>query len=283
MLENNIILDPLKSKIQFYNVDCCDKKRLDLIFNTYNFSFIFHFASLTSVKDSIKNPKKFELNNILSTKNLIRLANKFGVEKFIFSSSAAVYGNVKFTDSIKEDVKYRPINAYGKSKLSCEKYLLKSKLKYCIFRYFNVVGKHLDKSIQKKKNFNLFEKLAYCIKYKLYLYIHGKNHNTKDGTPIRDYIHIDDIVSAHLECINNRKNVFWNNIYNIGYNSGFTVMEIVNACNRLLSKKIRVKYVERNKGIITKSIANNNKLIQNSNWKPKKYSINKFVRYFFLK
>ena len=155
----------VKSKninIWFYKIDLCKKKKLKQIFLKHTFDYIFHFAAYSSVDLSLKNSKSFMANNIKSTDNLIHFAKKFEVKKFIFSSSAAVYGNIKKKKNLKENSICKPINPYGKSKLVCEKNLknrLDKNTEFCIFRYFNVVGHHINKKIIKKKNRNIFEKI----------------------------------------------------------------------------------------------------------------------------
>ncbi len=200
-----------KNKINFffYNYNLCNKKKLNYIFNNHRFDYIYHFAAYSSVKLSLENPVKVIRNNVVSTKNLIFYANKFRIKKFIFSSSASIYGNIRFNKNIKETSKLKPINAYGKSKLLCER-VIKSKLnkshsQYCILRYFNVVGRHISNLVIKKKNLNLFESIYFALKNKKTFYINGKKLKTIDGTPVRDFISISDIVNAHLECIWQKK------------------------------------------------------------------------------
>ena len=195
--------------LDFYNLNLCNKKKLNNIFKKYKFNYIFHFAAFSSVKLSLQNPNKVIKNNVKSTENLINLIKKYGVKKFVFSSSASLYGNIKFKKNIKESSRLKPINPYGYSKLLSEKTILsKSKKKnydYCIFRYFNVVGRHVSMMILKKKNLNLFDSIYFAAKDKKTFLINGKNLNTIDGTPVRDFVCIDDVVDAHLECINQNK------------------------------------------------------------------------------
>ncbi len=276
----------IKKKIKFFNLDLNQKNKIEKIFKNNDIEYIFHFAAFSNTEMSLKNPKKIIQNNVNTTKNLIYLTRKYNVKNFIFSSSASVYGNVNFYKNIDERHKTKPINPYGKSKLMCEKiikrYLNKKEFNFCIFRYFNVVGKHLSKRIKKKKNLNLFEKINFCVKFKKIFQIHGNNLKTPDGTPVRDYIHIDDIVSAHKICLNNKKNNFWNNVYNIGYNRGISVLEIILECRKIFKKKLRFRYVNGKIGIIQRSVANNKKFIRVSNWKPKYSKIKKMIKVYYL-
>lgn len=275
-----------KKKIQFFKLDLNKKKNIEKIFINNSIDYIFHFAAFSNVEMSINNPNKILQNNINSTKNLIYYSKKYKIKNFIFSSSASVYGNVNFYKNIEENFSTNPINPYGKSKLKCENIIKKNfkntNLNYCIFRYFNVVGKHLSNKIKKSKNLNLFEKINFCIKFKKIFEIHGSNLGTLDGTPVRDYIHIDDVVSAHNICLNNKRNKFWNNVYNIGYNKGISVLDIILECKKIFKEKLKYRFVDGKKGIIQKSIANNKKFTKISNWKPKYSKMRKMIRSYYV-
>lgn len=275
-----------KKNIFFYNIDLKNRKKLSQIFLINKIEFIFHFAALTSVEQSIKNPKKFIFNNVCSTQNLLHFIKIYNIKNFIFSSSAAVYGNVKFKDNIKEDIKLKPINAYGRSKKICEdkiiEYSKKNSFRFCIFRYFNVVGKDLAKNLRPNTNLNLFEKLELYKRKKKVIKIFGKKLNTHDGTPVRDFISVDDVVDAHMVCIKITKiSNFWNKIYNIGHNNGLSVLDIILEHNKFFKQKIRYKFVNSKKKQISRSVANNKKFLRHSNWRPKINNLKKIVNFFF--
>jgi UDP-glucose 4-epimerase len=274
------------SNLIFFKKNLCKKNEIYKIFEKFHIDYIFHFAAFSSVHESIKNPKKIMNNNILSTKNLIYCLKKFNVENLIFSSSASVYGNAVTNKGIKESNKLKPINPYGKSKLTCEKIILKElkkkKLKFCILRYFNVVGKNLSKSFEKKKNLNLFEKIRYYLKKNKIFSIHGKNLQTLDGTPVRDFISMSDLIAAHMECFKQKNSLkFWNKIYNVGINKGFSVLQVITNYNTLFKNKIRFNFIDKKIGEIDQSVANNKKFIRNSNWSPKDKTIKKLLNSFF--
>ena len=291
---SNFIDKLFKYKVDLVVIDNLStglKKNLDILKakakrRKIKFDYIFHFAAYSSVKLSLENPNKVIKNNLISTKNLVFFTNKYKIRNFIFSSSASVYGNKKFKKNIKERSKLNPINAYGKSKLLCEQNikieLEKKNSRYCIFRYFNVVGRHISNLVLKKKNLNLFDSIYFALKNRKIFFINGKNLKTIDGTPVRDFITINDIINAHLECLSQKKNnLFWNKIYNVGINKGLTVMQIINECNKIFNHKIKYKLINNNKGEIERSIADNSKFIKFSNWQPRFTKTNKIVKSFF--
>lgn len=275
-----------KSKIFFFKKNLLNYTVTEKIFKKFRLDFIYHFAAFSNVEESIKFPKKVINNNVKTTSNLIKLIKKYKIKYFIFSSSASVYGNVVFNKNIKENVKLIPINPYGVSKQKCEKLIIsKSKkldFQYCIFRYFNVVGKHVAKNIEKKSNLSLFEKISYCLKKNKVFKIHGEKLNTGDGTPVRDFIHMEDIISAHLRCIKLKdKKQLWNNAFNIGYKKGVSVLQIISEYNKIFKKKIKYEFTLKKKGVIERSVANNEKFIKLSNWKPKYSKIEKIIKSYF--
>ena len=275
-----------KNNITFYKIDLNNFSKVKSVFEKHSIKYVIHLAAISSISMGIKYPKKVLYNNINSTRNLVRLAKKFSINYFIFSSSASVYGNINFKKNINENSRTVPLNAYAKSKIICEKlikkYSTENSYKFCIFRYFNVVGKNFIHNEKKKNHMNLFETINYCIKKKKIFKIHGKYLDTFDGTPIRDFIYIDDLVSAHYKTLKIRKTYFWNNIYNIGYNNGVSVLEIINETKRIFKDKLKYNFININKSIIVKSVANNRKFLNRSNWKPKYSTVREIVNNYFL-
>ena len=276
----------LNKKIYFYEINLINYKKLHSIFLTHKISVIFHLAAFSNVNESKKNPKKFLLNNVLSTENLLKESEFFKIKYFIFSSSAAVYGNNKFKKNIKEDFSLKPISVYGKSKKICENkifsYSKNNNIKYCIFRYFNVIGRDIGNNLTKKKNLNLFEMIAFCKNKNKGIKIYGKKFKTHDGTAVRDFIFIDDLVEAHIVCLkklNHKK--FWNNVYNVGYNKGYSVLDVILECNRNFKNKIKYEFLKSRSGEISKSVANTEKFLNNSQWKPRMSNLKKIVTSFF--
>jgi len=191
-IEKNIL-----KKIEFYKFDLIERKKVKSFFERKNFDLIVHLAAFSGVSEFNKNLKKSFNNNVLATKNLVKFAFKNKNTKLIFSSSAAVYGRVS-KNKISETNICKPANYYGLSKVACEN-IINNQLKnnYAILRYFNVVGSIIDYKIEKKIS-SLFDIIAKSIKLKKYkININGKNLETRDGTPERDFIHISDLCEIH--------------------------------------------------------------------------------------
>lgn len=183
-------------KINFVNVDLRNKIEIKKIFLKWNIITVIHLAGYTDAIKSNIFKKVYKENNINSTKNLVQLSKDFNVKMFIFASTAAVYGNQKFNKSIKEDSSLRPVNYYGKTKKICENLIIKNfqfknKINYIILRFFNVVGRNFSDN-KKKNSKNLFYTLYNKFQSNKNFHIFGKNLNTKDGTPVRDFIYVND-------------------------------------------------------------------------------------------
>ena len=238
----------VKKKILFSKFNLIDEKKVKSFFKNKSFDLIIHLAAFSGVQEFNKNIVKSFNNNVLSTKNLVRYGFKKSKTKLIFSSSAAVYGKVS-NKKVKENNFCNPLNYYGLSKLACENIindeLKKRKNKYVILRYFNVVGSILNYKIKKKIS-SLFDIVSNNIKKKKYsININGKNLNTKNGTPERDFIHIDDLCNIHMSAykyLNGNKNI----ILNCGSGSKYSVLEVVKAFEKKINKKFYISYKIKN-------------------------------------
>ena len=270
----------LPKKATFYNCDIGNVKFLNKIFIKKKFDIVFHFAAYINNEESLKFPKKYYNNNYKKGKIFFDNCIKNNINKFIYSSTAAVYGNKN--KKVTENDKPKPMSAYSKSKLKLEKYLIKKrkKIRCVILRYFNVAGsdKKLRSGFNINKGYNLILNLcAASIKKKKFI-INGDNYKTPDGTPIRDYIHVEDLAKIHLLCADLifKKKIFAT--FNCGYGNGFSVLEILKKFNLLSSNKIEHIVGKRRKSDIIISIANPNKLIKYTNWKPKYNNLTHIVR-----
>jgi UDP-glucose 4-epimerase len=267
----------VNKKAIFFKIDICDKKKLEKVFK-YKISCIIHLAAALSVPESQKNPKKYYLNNVFGTQNILDLAAKYKVKKFIFSSTCAVYGNVK--GSVKENAAKKPESIYGKTKDICEEIIISYSKNYkincIILRYFNVIGASPTGNIGQLGSTGLFKTIAKNIISKNYkINVYGKNYKTPDGTCIRDYIDVNDLARIHILSINKNKNL----ILNCGYNKKYSVLEIIEKFSESINRKIKINFLKKRDGDIEKIYSNNIKLKNYfSDWK-QEYDLSRSIKY----
>ena len=242
LITGNLSLVP--SKATLVVCDISDKIKVSKILKKKKFAAVLHFAGLIRVDESVKKPKKYHNYNFKKAKIFFDTCLKYNVNKIIFSSTASVYGNTN-NKNVKEVDKLLPINPYASSKLKFEKYLLKKsnikKMSYIILRYFNVAGadKKLRTGLVSKYSTHLIKVACeVATKKRKKIIINGNNYNTKDGTPIRDYIHVSDLSEIHLISLNHLLKGGKSEIFNCGYGKGYSVKEVINEMNRILKKKL---------------------------------------------
>ncbi len=244
-------------EIPFIKLDVCNEEALDKVFNEYNIDSVIHFAGLKAVGESCIIPLKYYENNIKSTISLLNIMNKHSVKNILFSSSATVYGKQSI-QPIKEDASLNePSNPYGKTKLFIEHilkdlYISDKTWNIGILRYFNPVGAHKSGLIGEDPNGipnNLCPYITQVAIGKLdHLNIYGNNYNTKDGTGVRDYIHVCDLAIGHVLAL---KKISTNSglvIYNLGTGLGYSVLDVLHAFEKAVGKPIPYIYKERRPG-----------------------------------
>lgn len=258
----------------FVKGDLADVKALDEIFKKYPFDAVMHFAAFTDVGESVTDPALYFKNNVVNTINLLEAMRKHGVKNLIFSSSAAVYGNPQ-TEKITEQHPCIPINPYGETKRIVEKILKGYEkaydLKYCSLRYFNAAGgdpKHQIKNYKKKEN-NLIPLALKSLKEKGTLTIFGTDYPTKDGTCVRDYIHVYDIGSAHILAMESLLKGGESATYNLGNGNGFTIREVIAATEKVTGQKLKIKEGARRPGDPPILVADFTEAKKKLGWKPK--------------
>ena len=248
-------------------------QKISKILRHHKIDFVFHLAGLKSVKESFKKFHQYYLNNCFSTSNLLEAMHQCNVNKILFSSSATVYGN-KNSNPISEDGSLDAINPYGNSKLISEKLIIEHckfniNFNYIILRYFNPLGYHPSGLLSDKfSDDNLVPNLIKKLKNKKSFLIYGKDYSTKDKTAVRDYIHINDLISAHvlsLKKFSRNKN----QIFNVGLGKGHSVLEVVHSFEKVLNKKIKIKYTKRRPGDSEKIYCSSSKIKQKLKWMPK--------------
>ena len=257
----------LNKDLKFYKTDMQNIEEFEKVFIENNIDAVIHFAGYKAVRENVKKPLKYYDNNIGITINLLRLMEKYNVKKIIFSSSATVYKESEILP-LTEDMPLGVTNPYGRTKLIIEEILqdiayADKNFKAVILRYFNPIGAHPCGLFGEENNGipnNLMPYIVKVAKGELeYLRVFGNDYNTKDGTGVRDYIHVVDLAKAHVKAIKAfefKDNV---NIYNIGTGKGYSVLEIVENFEKATGIKILYKIVERRSGDIGEYYADNKK------------------------
>ena len=273
LITGNINLVPKKTKL--FVCDIANQKKVTQIIKNNNFDIVMHFAGLIKVDESIKYPKKYNDFNYKKGKIFIDTCLRNNLKKIIFSSTASVYGNTK-NRKVSEDNKLKPINPYAQSKIKLENYLIKySKIKnfkYIILRYFNVAGadKKLRAGLISKLSTNLIKVICeVAVGKRKKFKVNGNNYATKDGTAIRDFIHVTDLSEIHYltakYLIKNNKS----KIFNCGYGNGYSILEVLDNMNSISKKKIPIVFGKRREKDIAVSISNTKKFQKCIKWKPK--------------
>ena len=260
--------------INHLNCNINDDELISNLLQKEYFDILFHFAGFIKVEASVQNPKKYFKNNTENAIKLFDICYKNGLKNLIFSSTAAAYGNPINNYSIKEDEGLKPLNPYGESKINTENFLIENKHRFnsIILRYFNVAGADPDLrsgliSDEPTHLIKILSEVAVGKREKIFIY--GNNFNTDDGTAIRDYIHVCDLADIHLEVAKYLLNKKHSNIFNCGYGKGYSVLEVINAANKITNNKIKFEYTKRRPGDAEKLVSNIDKLNKNINWQPK--------------
>lgn len=254
-------------KVKFYEVDLLDYDATNKVFDENKFDAVIHFAGLKAVGESVRIPIRYYHNNITGTLNLCDIMSKHSVKKLVFSSSATVYGD-PHTVPIKEDFPLSATNPYGQTKLMIE-YILKDIYKsdnewdIAILRYFNPVGSHESGKIGEDPSGipnNLMPYISQVAIGKLeYLSVFGDDYNTKDGTGVRDYIHVVDLADGHLKALNKIKNNVGVVVYNLGTGTGYSVLDMVKAFSKASGVDVKYKITDRRPGDIASCYADPSK------------------------
>lgn len=266
------VLDKIETicgiKPKFYKVDILDKQNLEEIFKENKFDACIHFAGYKAVGESCQIPLTYYRNNVSGSLNLYELLIKYGVNNLVFSSSATVYGN-NFEVPFKEEYGYgTTTNPYGTTKLMNEMIIndlckANSNMSAVILRYFNPIGAHESGLIGEIPNGipnNLVPYIAQVEKgQREYLKVFGDDYDTKDGTGVRDYIHVVDLAKAHIKAIEYAYNHSGSETINIGTGIGYSVLEILKAYEKACGHEIAYKIVERRPGDIATCYADTNK------------------------
>ena len=260
--------------IKFVQGDLKNIQDLENLFNTYEIDTVIHFAGFIQVEESVKTPSKYYTNNIIGTLNLLDTMIKYNVKKFVFSSSAAVYGEPLYTP-IDEKHQKLPLNAYGKTKAMTEDILddydRAYGLKSICLRYFNVAGADSDIRIGEwhEPETHLIPNILKSIFEESKVFkIFGTDYNTKDGTCIRDYVNVEDLAEAHRLAYQYLKENNVSNKFNLGTEQGNSVKEVFDTVEQITGKSIRVETHQRRDGDAAILLANAEKAKTILGWIP---------------
>jgi UDP-glucose 4-epimerase len=243
-----------------------------------------HFAAYTIVPESVSHPLKYYGNNTCSTRNLLECCVETGVRNFVFSSTAAVYG-IPATGVAAENTPTAPINPYGTSKLMSE-WMLRdvsaaSTLKHAALRYFNVAGSDSTGRIgQATPNATLLVKVAveHVVGKRQQISIFGTDYATPDGTGVRDYIHVEDLATAHLDALDYLRNGGASTTLNVGYGHGYSVRQVLESVERVSGKRLTVKEEPRRAGDPPSLVAQAQRIRDEIGWKPRLDDLDTIVR-----
>jgi UDP-glucose 4-epimerase len=271
----NKIQEFIKSNIFFTKCDIADFNSLNSVFESFSPDAVIHFAGLKSVSESIKEPIKYYENNVLGSLNLLKVMDKNDCNRIIFSSSATVYGNPLYLP-IDEEHELKPLNPYGNSKLMIENILRDwaTDQKYaCALRYFNPIGADSSGIIGENPQgipSNLVPYILNVINEEYEkLFIFGNDYDTKDGSGERDYIHVTDLVLAHMAALEASSNLAQFHVFNVGTGKGTTVYEIIDSFKSFISKDINYEISSRRPGDVASSVACVKKINDQLSWNSK--------------
>ncbi|MEA5566426.1 UDP-glucose 4-epimerase GalE [Anabaena sp. UHCC 0399] len=255
--------------------DLADLDTLYRVFFQHQFTAVLHFAASLNVPESVAHPLEYYANNTRNTLNLLRCCSDMGVNQIIFSSTAAVYGQPA-TNPVTESTPTEPINPYGRSKLSCEwlirDYATASSLRYVILRYFNIAGAEPGGRLgQMSKNVSHLIGVACnaALKRQPGIRIFGTDFPTPDGTAIRDYLHVEDLATAHLDALRYLEEGQESQILNCGYGQGYSVRQVIERVKVISGVDFPVIETDRRPGDPACVITCADRIRQVLGWKPK--------------
>lgn len=263
--------------------DLRDKEFLNRVFSENKIDGVIHFAADSLVGESMEEPLKYYENNVYGTMCLLEVMKENNVDKIVFSSTAATYGEPE-TVPIKETDSTNPTSAYGETKLAVEKMLKWADkaygIKHVVLRYFNVAGAHKSGMIGEAHDpethlIPIILQVALNKREKIFVY--GDDYDTPDGTCIRDYIHVMDLVEAHILALKKLDMDMISSIYNLGNGEGFSVKEVIEATRKVTNHHIEAELAPRRAGDPARLIASSEKAMKELGWEPKYDGLEKII------
>ena len=260
----------------FYEDDVCDKNILEEIFNTHKINAVIHFAGYKAVGESVEKPLMYYRNNIVNTLSLCEIMAKHNVKNIVFSSSATVYGNPEILPVVESLEIKHATNPYGESKIINERilndlYISDNCWNIALLRYFNPIGAHPSGLIGENPNDIPNNLIPYIVKVATgelkELSVYGDDYDTPDGTGVRDYIHVVDLAKAHIKAIEWTLKNEGIDVFNIGTGRGYSVLEIINAFEKVNKVTVPYKIVARRNGDVESCYADTSYANENLGWK----------------
>ena len=289
--ENVVIIDNLSrghkesipKGVSFERADLLDFEGLSNSIKKYSIDAVIHFAAFAYVGESVDNPQMYYSNNVIGSFNLINALKENNIDKIVFSSTCSVYGN-PLNIPISESETPKPINPYAKTKFIIENiindYDTAYGLNYAALRYFNAAGDSDDSQIGESHDpephlipLVLFAALGRREK----IYVYGDDYPTKDGTCIRDYIHVNDLADAHIKALEYLRNNGKSTVFNLGTGNGYSVNEIINTAREITGVHIKAEVVGRRPGDPAELVADNKKAREVLRWIPK-YDLERIIK-----
>lgn len=289
--ERVVVIDNLQTgfreavhpKAVFYEGDIRDRAFVDSVFEKEDIEGAIHFAAVSQVGESMKDPLKYYSNNLCGTEVLLESMVAHGVDKIVFSSTAATYGEPESIPILETD-RTLPTNCYGETKLSMEKMFHWTSqahgLRFVSLRYFNACGAHPNGKIGEAHNpeTHLIPLILQVPNgQREYISIFGNDYDTEDGTCVRDYIHVNDLVQAHILALDYLRRGGENNIFNLGNGVGFSVREVVETARRVTGHAIPEREEARRAGDPSTLIASSEKAKKVLGWKPQFGDLNTII------
>lgn len=290
--EDVVVLDNLSKghnkaveDVPFYEGDLTDGKVIDQIFMDHDIDSVIHFAASSLVGESVTNPLEYYRNNVAGSQALVSKLVEHDVKYIVFSSTAATYGNPERTPIEESDLTI-PTNPYGETKLAIEKMLRWCDdaygLKSTSLRYFNAAGADPDGRIgedHQPESHLIPIVLQVALGQREKVSIFGDDYPTKDGTCVRDYIHVLDLAQAHYLALKQMKETDESNVFNLGNGKGFTVKEVIDTCRNVTGKEIKAEDAPRRAGDPAVLIASSEKAINELGWEPVYPELNQIVEH----
>ena len=268
---------------EFVQGDLADKAALERVFETYRPDAVMHFASFIQVGESVKRPDKYYQNNFSNTLNLLDAMVAHGVKRFIFSSTAAIFGEPEYVP-IDERHPTKPVNPYGKSKWMMEQVLADYRaafgIDYVCLRYFNAAGADPSGLLGERHEpeTHLIPLILQAASgRRSHISVFGRDYDTPDGTCVRDYVHVADICAAHLLALKRLAQPGRSACFNLGNGAGFSVQQVIDAVERVTGSKVKVEHAARRAGDPARLVADSTFAREELGWDPQHASLETII------